>query len=181
MYVQASLHEQIGSLNCDLGDKEQARRFLDSSLTIYKQLEKKESLPHIKAIYSLGLMYTTFGEIQPALKYLIQAKDLIELGDGQDGEFYVMVLYNLSLIYHKQQNIENSLKLLSDAEIIASKGEISTRNMCKILEHKGNVMMALQKDEEARECISKALGILKAGRSTNDPLYARLLHNQGFL
>jgi len=88
-------------------------------------------------------MYSTFGEIQPALKYLIQAKDLIELGDGQDGEFYVMVLYNLSLIYHKQQNIENSLKLLSDAEIIASKGEISTRNMCKILEHKGNVMMAL--------------------------------------
>jgi tetratricopeptide (TPR) repeat protein len=116
---QAAVLGNLGIVSWVRSDLDQAERFINDSMVLYKKLELQDGIAN--SYGNLGLIYRTRGDLKKAEEAMLEALNIDEKANNKLGQ--VSILNNLSGIYLKtgfplkaKETMNNSLKICMELD-----------------------------------------------------------------
>lgn len=164
-YEKSSAH-----LSVDNGSSEEAEKYYNSAYEMSVVLFKKKNHPD-QAVLALNLGILSFEryekskqneDLQRSEEYFLQAIVVMNTIFKEKVHIHLPMVYHyLGLIYDCKKNLEQALKCHQEAEVLYKKvGEDTRPQEALALHNQGNILLKLQRNEEAVQTHKRALEIL---------------------
>lgn len=155
---------EIGNLNLQQGNIAEALRRYLMALKLRQTYGQDEDIA--KSLTSIGLTYRRLGMYKSALKYLEQAREIIQdmKGSMSDAAY---ILQNLGHIYLDLNSPDKAIATYKEALALKEKSGDSI-GAAKILRNIAQAQLKKNQPDQARMAVSQALKLVSRIRSTSD-------------
>jgi len=162
--AEASTLTEIGNLNLQQGNIAEALRHYLMALKLRQTYGQDEDIA--KSLTSIGLTYRRLGMYKSALKYLEQAREIIQdmKGSMNDAAY---ILQNLGHIYLDLNSPDKAIATYKEALTLKEKSGDSI-GAAKILKNIAQAQLKSSQPDQARTSISQALKLVTRTHSTSD-------------
>lgn len=117
--VRARLLAAIGKSYRHQGDVEAAIKYLESAVTLYREMKQQDTLRFASTLTDLGAAYVTSAEIEKANQNLIEARILLENSHDNHTAEYLQVLANSGSLFVRQSKLIEAKNFLEQALVLS--------------------------------------------------------------
>lgn len=176
--VRAKVLGDLGNVYSEQEEFLKAERAYSASLSLLRQLS--DSKNSALMLQNLGVLYSLQGRDDEALRFVVQALQLVQSAVPNDPSITAQVLTGVGVVHYRRNNARQAEKSFNQALEIVSTLNVPF-NTAELLSYLGAVYLREHKFKQAEDVLNRALQMKEAEKGLFDPGLTPELNTLGAL